>query len=127
MPPDMHQILSNPAKVSSANRAGINHVVQRMDWYCVLTGHLLNRENANEYLKPVLQKLERKVVALYEAILLYQMKSVYSYYRNKVIRFIRALAILDDWDGDVWSVKTAEEALLNDWESCNKIMEHYGR
>jgi len=42
------------------------------------------------------------------------MKSVYSYYRNQGLVFLRGLVNLDDWDGDLKSVRDAEDALRND-------------
>jgi hypothetical protein len=52
--------------------------------------------------------LEETVIALYKALLLYQMKSVCSYYKNKGLVFLRALANMDDWDDDLKNVKDAE-------------------
>jgi hypothetical protein len=114
---DIHQILLNPAKATKSNLAGITHVVSRMDWYCALTEHLLNKDNIvirNESFESILQQLENTVVALYKALLLYQMKSVCSYYRNQGLVFLRSLANLDDWDGDLKSVTDAEDALQKD-------------
>ncbi|KAK3942456.1 hypothetical protein QBC46DRAFT_426235 [Diplogelasinospora grovesii] len=111
------QILLNPAKATKSNLEGITHVVQRMDWYCALTDHVLNEENINisgESFKPVLQQLEERIISLYKALLLYQMKSVCSYYRNQGIGFLRNLANLDDWDGDLRNVTDAEAALQKD-------------
>lgn len=108
------QILLNPAKATRSNLTGIAHVVSRMDWYCDLTEHLLNKDNivvGSESFETILQQLERTVVVLYKALLLYQMKSVCSYYRNQGLVFLRSLVNLDDWDGDLKSVTDAEAAL----------------
>ena len=64
----------------------------------------------NESFKSILQQLEKTVVALYKALLLYQMKSVCSYYQNQGLVFLRGLANLDDWDGDLKNVTDAEDA-----------------
>jgi WD40 repeat protein len=111
------QILLNPAKATRSNLAGIAHVVSRMDWYCGLTEYLLNKDNiviGSESFQTILQQLEKTVVALYKALLLYQMKSVCSYYRNQGLVFLRSLANLDDWDGDLKSVTDAEVTLEKD-------------
>src|SRR5262249_18282417 len=82
---DILQILSNPMTATISNLEGIAHVITRMDWYCALTRHLLIKDNVvtgDESLNSVLQQLEQRVVALYKAILLYHMKSVYFYYRH---------------------------------------------
>jgi hypothetical protein len=119
---DIHQILLNPAKATKSNLAGITHVISRMDWYCALTEHLLNKDNiviGNKSFEPILQQLENAVVALYKALLLYQMKSVCSYYRYQGLVFLRGLANLDDWDGDLKSVTDAEDALQKDSDQYN--------
>ncbi|KAI9640306.1 hypothetical protein NHQ30_011356 [Ciborinia camelliae] len=111
------QILLNPAKASKSNLAGITHVVSRMDWYCALTEHLdkCNIKVGDESFESILQMLEEEVIILYKALLQYQMKSICSYYyRNQVFVFLRGLANLDDWDGDLKSVTDAEETLQKD-------------
>lgn len=85
-----------------------------MDWYCAVTEHLLNEDGINvgdRAYKEVLQQLEAKVITLYKALLLYQMRSVCSYYRHQGYSFLRDLVNLDDWDADLQSIKAAEESL----------------
>ena len=93
-----------------------------MDWYCSLTEHLLKPDNVvgKESFQSILQQLETKVVALYKALLLYQMKSACSFYRPQALVFVRGLANVDDWDAALKSVTDAEETLLKDWDHCNK-------
>jgi hypothetical protein len=112
----------NPAKATKSNLAGITHVVSRMDWYCALTEHLdkSNIEIGDESFESILRQLEEEVIALYKALLQYQMKSVCSYYyRNLALVFLRGLANLDDWDGDLKSVTDAEETLQKDLDRYN--------
>ena len=89
-----------------------------MDWYCALTEHLLDKSSiqaVDKLFDSVLQQLEEEVIALYKALLQYQMKSVCSYYyRNPAFVFLRGLANLDDWDSDLKSVTDAEETLQKD-------------
>jgi len=101
-----------------------------MDWYCVLTDQLLSNVNedsianiANEAGSPksVPKQLEQKVVDLYKAILLYQMKSVCSYYRNQYKEFFLNLVDLKDWDGARTDVESAENTLKEDWEQYRKV------
>jgi hypothetical protein len=48
------------------------------------------------------------------------MKSVCSYYRNQGLVFLRSLANLGDWDGDLKSITDdAEEAVLKDSKQYN--------
>jgi hypothetical protein len=112
-------MLSNPAKAKTANLEGIVYVISRMDWYCLLTDHLRDSENEDKI--AVRKQLEQKVVELYKAILLYQMKSVCSYYRNQYKEFVRNLVDLKAWDGARTSVETAEETLKEDWEQYRNL------
>ncbi|KND93793.1 Vegetative incompatibility protein HET-E-1 [Tolypocladium ophioglossoides CBS 100239] len=118
------QILLNPAKATKANLAGITHVVSRMDWYCALTELLLKEDSieiSNETCGAVLRQLEEKVVALYKALLLYQMKSICSYYRHQGLVFLRGLVNCDDWDADLKNVKDAEETVQGDSDQYNRF------
>jgi hypothetical protein len=129
------QMLRNPAQATKSNLAGIAHVISRMDWYCALTEHLLNKNNiaGGCDLQAVLHQLEGTVVELYKALLLYQMKSVCSYYRNQGLVFLRGMLNLDDWDGDLKGVTDAEAIVQNDTAqffqeqtkiSLGKLVEH---
>ncbi|KAK4105101.1 hypothetical protein N658DRAFT_564774 [Parathielavia hyrcaniae] len=112
------QILQNPAQATKSNLAGIAHVISRMDWYCALTEHLLNKKNvaAGKDFQAVLRQLEKEksIVELYRALLQYQMKSVCSYYRSQGLVFLRGMLNLDDWDGDLKLVTNAEATIQND-------------
>jgi hypothetical protein len=93
-----------------------------MDWYCSLTEHILKPDNimvGMDSFQSVQNLLENKVVALYEALLLYQIKSACSFYRNQGLVFLRGLANLDDWDVDLKSVTDAEAALQKDLDQFN--------
>ena len=128
-------MLQNPAQATKSNLAGIAHVISRMDWYCALTEHLLNKNNvaAGKDFQAVLRQLEKRIVELYKALLQYQMKSVCSYYRNQGLVFLRGMLNLDDWDGDLKLVTDAETAVQNDAAqsfqeqtkaSLGKLVEH---
>jgi hypothetical protein len=114
---DSYQILSNPANATKSNLAGIAHVVSRIEWYCGLTEYVLNEDNivvGSKSFETILQQLEKAVVVLYKALLLYQIKSVCSYYRNQGLAFLRSLVNLDTWDSNLKSVTDAEVALQKD-------------
>ena len=82
-----------------------------MDWYCALTEHLLDQRNIVDGFRAILYELEKRVFELYKALLLYQMKSICSYYRNLALVVLRGLANWDDWDGNLQSVTNAEAAV----------------
>ncbi len=89
-------MLSNPAKATRSNLDGITYVASRMNWYSALIEHLLGTDNTimDGSFESVLQRLEGKVIELYKAILLYQMKSVCSYYKCQGLVFLQGLIIL---------------------------------
>ncbi|KAF5136431.1 Vegetative incompatibility protein HET-E-1 [Metarhizium anisopliae] len=115
------QILLNPAKATKSNLTGITHVVSGMDWYSALTEHLLNKDYVDESFESILPRLKVKTLALYKALLLYQMKSVCSYYRHQGLVFLRGLANWDDWDDDLKTVTDAEVTLQKDSGQYNKL------
>ncbi|KAH6622752.1 hypothetical protein F5144DRAFT_517211, partial [Chaetomium tenue] len=129
------QMLRNPAQAMKSNLAGLAHVISRMDWYCALTEHLLNKKNVatGKDIQAVLRQLERSIVELYKALLQYQMKSVCSYYHNQMLEFLRGMVNLDDWDVDLKLVTDAEATVQNDAAqsfqeqtkiSLGKLVEH---
>ncbi len=98
-----------------------------MDWYCALVEHLLDKDNiksANQSFEGILQQLESRVISLYKALLLYQMKSICSYYRNQGLVFLRGLLSLDNWNDDLKNVTDMETAVRND---ANQYVEEHTR
>ncbi|KAI0388306.1 hypothetical protein F5Y17DRAFT_453334 [Xylariaceae sp. FL0594] len=95
----------------------------QMDWYCALTEHLLNGNNisTSSNFQAVLDQLEERVVELYKALLLYQMKTICSYYRTQGLVFLRSILNLDDWDGDLKLVTDAETAVQHDAENRRRL------
>lgn len=117
------QVLCNPAQESSALREGIVHVTSRMEWYCAMTKHILNKDNMNmgdlSY-EEVLGQLRSRTVALYQSLLSYQMRSTCAYYRAKGMKFLRGLVKLDGWEAQRQSVEDAEKSLIEDSDHYNK-------
>jgi hypothetical protein len=110
----------NPITESKANRDGIVYVIARMKWYCELSSLLLKENVVDD--KPfagIRVELEERVIDLYQALLLYIVKSVYSCYRKRIVTFIRDTIKLDDWDGNLKSVEDAENAVRQDSDACN--------
>ncbi|KAG2002803.1 hypothetical protein GB937_009449 [Aspergillus fischeri] len=110
------QVLINPMQASQANQVGMEYVVTNMDWYCSLSDHILRKEYikvGEENYEGVRDQLKSTLVKLYKALLLYQMKSVCSYYRNQVEEFLRQMLNLQDWDEALEDVKKAETVVKN--------------
>ncbi|KAI1170278.1 WD40-repeat-containing domain protein [Nemania sp. FL0916] len=128
-------ILQNPSQEMKSNLDGVAYVISRMDWYCALTELLLNESNFTDDndLETVLSQLKGMIIELYEALLLYQMKSIVSYYHKRVIRFFRNMGKFDDWESNYQHVKDVEADIRTAMDQyykeqtkaqLNKISEH---
>ena len=106
-------MIANPIKETETNRAGIDYVARKIDWYWNLSSHLLKRRDpsGNSYAELQLG-LEDQIIHLYKTLLSYQMKSVYSYYRNRGYVFLKDLVQLHDWDGQLHNIREAETTVL---------------
>src|SRR6266480_712150 len=109
------KILKTLSSEMESNRNGVVHVISRMKWYCELSVLLL-REDAikSETSAGVRGELEQRVIDLYQALLLYLMKSIYSFNRNRFIGFLCDLVKMDAWDEALQSVEAAENAVRQD-------------
>ncbi|KAI9767962.1 MAG: hypothetical protein M1840_005274 [Geoglossum simile] len=114
------QIFVNPITESKANRDGIVYVISRMKWYCELSSLLLKENTVDD--RPftgIRVELEERIVDLYRELLLYLIKSVYSYNRKRIVAFIRDTIKLDNWDSSLKSVEDAENSVRQDSNACN--------
>ncbi|KAN0075115.1 WD40 repeat-like protein [Elaphomyces granulatus] len=108
------QIFLNPISETKANREGILHVISRMDWYWNLSTLLFKEDTDDNCCTGLREQLGKRVVDLYKELLLYQVKTVCSYYRNRWLALLRDIIKLDDWDGGLQGVQRAEEAFERD-------------
>ncbi|RYP65653.1 hypothetical protein DL771_008205 [Monosporascus sp. 5C6A] len=112
---DFREMFANPIAETEANRKGIEYVIKRMEWYWNLSGPLLRQYTVGDNnLSGVRHELEARIIDLYRALLLYQIKSVCSYYRNRGLVLLRDIAKLDDWDGKVDTIRHAEDVFDRD-------------
>ncbi|KAM0524770.1 hypothetical protein ACHAPE_000871 [Trichoderma viride] len=103
------EIFGNSTSATQANRDGILYVVRRMEWYWELPDAILKKNvDAYNHLSKMRGGLEAQLIGLYKLLLLYQMKSVCSYYKHRGLVFLRDIAKLDDWNGDIREIEKAE-------------------
>ena len=77
------QMMVNPIKETETNRKGIQHVIERMNWYWELSSHILKERDPNDTSYAGLRSgLKEQLIQLYKALLSYQMQSICSYYQN---------------------------------------------
>ncbi|XRM43127.1 hypothetical protein ABZX51_006329 [Aspergillus tubingensis] len=102
-----------PAKAAADLYHGVAYVVSRMSWYSKAVDKLLSDENikGNKSLAEMNHDLEKAIVDLYQSMLFYQVTSVCSYYKSQLLVLLRGFLNLDDWSGDLATVKDAENAL----------------
>ncbi|KAK4232875.1 NACHT domain-containing protein [Achaetomium macrosporum] len=109
------EMLANPITATEANRNGIDYVVKRMNWYWSLSSSLFKHSDGHgSELSGVRRELENQFVDLYKAFLLYQVKSVCCYYRNRGLVFLRHMVKLDDWNDDLNAIRDAENLFHQD-------------
>jgi hypothetical protein len=105
----------NPITEMKANHEGIVYVSSRMPWYCELSTKLLGE--ATGKVEPSARDqggLEQRVIDLYQALLLYLIKSVGYCYGNRFIASLRDILTLNDWKGNLEGVKAAEAIVERD-------------
>ncbi|KAF5989558.1 hypothetical protein FBULB1_844 [Fusarium bulbicola] len=109
------EILSNPMKEPGLNRKGIAYVLSRMEWYWNLA-ELVVQNNSHVPSAALRTNLESQIVEFYKKLLLFQMRSACLYYRNAVTVILRDTVKLDDWSGELNTIKDAERLIREDIE-----------
>ncbi|KAJ5609893.1 NACHT and WD40 domain protein [Penicillium herquei] len=108
-------IFIKPLKVGASLYNGVGYVVGRMEWFSSITDHLLSQNGNHGSLAAIHENIKSKILALYQSILFYQIKSVCFYHRKHQFAVLaRGMFEIDDWDGDLQSIKDAEESLRGD-------------
>ncbi|ETS04567.1 hypothetical protein M419DRAFT_72725, partial [Trichoderma reesei RUT C-30] len=107
--------------ISPAQCAGISYTAKRMEWYWSLSNELFDRAGtANPSITPTMRDaLLSRLRELYKKIILFQVKSICSYYRNRGLQLLREFAMLDDWEESMKEIRVLEQEVQND---CNAYM-----
>ncbi|KAF9880879.1 hypothetical protein CkaCkLH20_01921 [Colletotrichum karsti] len=114
------QLFKNPITESKAQRDGMVHVITRMKWYCELENQLSRKiDNGKESDSGLLNLLEDKIVTLYTALLTFLMRSVCSYFKNRILAGLRNALKLDQWEDSLKAIKKSEEDIYRDVEYQN--------
>ncbi|KAK4075003.1 uncharacterized protein Triagg1_4667 [Trichoderma aggressivum f. europaeum] len=114
------EMMQNPIAATKANREGIEYVVRRMNMYWELSGVVL-KNTTKDGLSGIRGELEAQIINLYKVLLTYEIKSVCSYYRNRGSVLLRDMISLDDWIGDIQSIKAAERVFHDDFEIFTRL------
>ncbi|KAG4261888.1 hypothetical protein FPRO03_11356 [Fusarium proliferatum] len=109
------EILSNPMKEPGLNRKGIAYVLSRTEWYWNLA-ELVLQDDTSVSSAALRTSLETQIIEFYKKLLLFQMRSACLYYRNWAGVILRDAVKLDDWSGELNSIKDGENLIRNDIE-----------
>ena len=90
-----------------------------MEWYWKLVDLLLDENKGEASTAALRDELEQDIVRLFEKLLLYQMSSVCLYHRNGAAVVGRDVLRIDDWAGQLSSIKETEGAVQRDVEQYN--------
>ncbi|OPB46931.1 hypothetical protein A0O28_0070550 [Trichoderma guizhouense] len=119
-------IVQNPVKVQKDNIEGIAYTTKRMKWYWSLSsdlfhgdGSLRNRNDAPDTQNGILLRL----VGLYKEIILFQVKSICSFYRNRWLQLFRDFVIKDNWNDSLKEIRTLELEFQNDYATYMTLEE----
>lgn len=112
-------LLLNPTTLDDANKSGLTYVVSRMLFYIGVEEQLWPKRLT---LSTDLQReLEADLIALYKAVISFQIKSVLRFYRNWAATAMRDVVKWDDWDALLEEVKAAEAAVTAYFDQLLKM------
>ncbi|PTB54050.1 hypothetical protein M431DRAFT_496001 [Trichoderma harzianum CBS 226.95] len=119
-------IVQNPVKAQKDNIEGIAYTTKRMKWYWSLSsdlfhgdGSLRNRNDAPDTQNGILLRL----VGLYKEIILFQVKSICSFYRNRWLQLFPDFVIKDNWNDSLKEIRTLELEFQNDYATYMTLEE----
>ncbi|KAM0550289.1 hypothetical protein ACHAPJ_008959 [Fusarium lateritium] len=104
-------ILASPLSEPGANREGMKYILERAEWYWILSALLLDIDKIDKSMIDLQKQLKKSIVKLYKKLLLYQMKSVCLYSRSQVAVILRDVVKLDDWKSQITSIEKAAESV----------------
>lgn len=108
------EVFSNPAKQPGVHRAGLQHVLSRVNWYWNLAELLLqdNLEAKEDIGKTALSNLRLElrtyVLDLYQKFLSYLIESVCYFQKNRATAFLKSVVYIDYWGGKLTDIKASE-------------------
>ena len=100
---------------------GLSKILESLKWYMALSPLLLMDFRKEGDVVGFREAMEGKVVKLYESLLEYQIScTVRQDYTLRIVRAVREIIGLDDWDGKVRKFQELEEAIRAKIDSYNQ-------
>ncbi|KAK1767916.1 NACHT domain-containing protein, partial [Phialemonium atrogriseum] len=116
------KMLTNSVETTESHRKGLTHVISRMDWYWALAQSLLEPSHASG----TRLGLENQIVDLYRKLLLYQIRSICSFFGKRGVVFMRDLIQFDGWEGQLESIRNAEDQFRHDTMTYSMLRQYSG-
>ncbi|KAJ4161664.1 uncharacterized protein LMH87_007690 [Akanthomyces muscarius] len=111
------ELLVRSPKLKNSIASGIKEVSKRLKWYLSLSNRIMYRlgpvDQEKDRSDPVME-LKERILSLYKAVLMYQMKSVCLNYHFEGWEFLDDSISLSDWEGDFSDIIEAEIEVLHD-------------
>jgi ankyrin repeat protein len=115
-------MFTNPSAADKANIGGVAYVASKMRWYCALEELLLPKNTGpspDDFANKLREEFGNHVLALYNLVLKFQMKSVRQYYGSQIRNLSRDIVASDEWEHMVSSIKEQEIALHSKAQQIN--------
>ena len=110
-----YKIVVNPSTEMTANHDGVIRVGSRMKWYCELANLLLKEDTTGAKTSAGLRdELKQRLTDLYQALLLFLIRSVGYYFRNRFIATVRDSLMWDNWSGALETIEATESGFRQD-------------
>ncbi|KAL9083770.1 MAG: hypothetical protein Q9165_008380 [Trypethelium subeluteriae] len=108
-------ILTKPAAAEQAFSEGFTYVTTRMRYYIALESLMLPQDQGSEAISDDLRKeIEACIVALYQNILIFQIKGILRLYQRALVNFARDMMPGEDWKTMLNQVKKLERTATGD-------------
>ncbi|KAK3324517.1 hypothetical protein B0T19DRAFT_486672 [Cercophora scortea] len=114
-------LLTNPSTAEEANRDGFTYVTTRMRYYAALETLLMRLGQNDGVDDSLMAEATQHVVALYQQILDFQIKSVLRFYRNWAKTFCRDLILYDNWKQMRADIVQLEAVVNHDLQQINDL------
>src|SRR5947209_9926671 len=100
---------------------GLEHVIERMEWYLALTDLLLRDQWKDDHtFENFRHVLSENILRLMQSLLEFEIKCVCQcYHRHPIVKGIRDLLALDAWEDQMRSIRAEEDAIDKKAETYN--------
>lgn len=110
-------VFMNPSIAEEASRDGCLYVTSRIQYYVKLESLVLSSKRSQE--SGLDAELEDRLIALYQQIIDFQIRTVRRVYLTRLARFKEDTVRHEDWKGMIARIQASEQAFANDFKQVN--------